>query len=337
MEMSEDVEHVGLIFTREITTIMNGDGHSYILDIFDDFDLEEPKERRLAVYALNDYYGAVLSEIVDNYFDFRDRDLEMGIKHQWNKAKSRLDELESVEIPDEYDTAIESVHEIRNDIAHDLLNNAPIKILETSRRAAPEWTEWISEVAQDYEEYQESLTATEALVQVGRRRLEYIKGSPQDYSFGLGRQQELLNADANQLRKELEDLAEEEEVSRELVDVISDIMELEDDKESLENEHRRRKKKAQREEQIRRAENTRKVIVTEGVNDFGEIVVVTHEVGKPDETYVLNIHHPKTPENVREKLRELKPNDEARLRIKEKVTRDPRGRIETESYVAEIK
>lgn len=315
---------------------MKGEDPEHSLTVFDTLDLGNPKERRLAVYALNDYYGGVFAENKDS-LDFWQRDLEMGIKHQWKKTKSRLDALDDIEIPGEYNTAIESVNEIRNNVSHDFTETPPRDILEKSRELAPEWREWINEVSEEYERHQESLTATEALVQVGKRRLEYIEDSPQNYSFGLDRRQESLNDDVSELRQDLEELSDEETVSRGLVETIADVMDLERDKDSLENEHGLREEEARREEEIRQAENTRRVIVTESVNEFGEIVVVTHEVGQPDETYVLDINHPDTPKDVRERLADLEPNEEVQLRIEEDMIRDKNGRIKTESYVAEIR
>lgn len=306
------------------------------LAAFDSFELNNSKQRRLAVYALNDYYGATFAE-VEGSLGFWPRDLEMGIKHQWNKTKSRLRELENTEIPEEYDTAIESVNEIRNDISHDFTETPPREILERSCELAPEWKDWITQAAEDYEQHQESLTATEALAQVGKRTLENVKDPPQDYSYGLARQQESLNEDANRLEKELENLSEEDAVSRDLVNVVSNIMELKRDKDSLDDEHRVHKEEARREEELRRAENTRRVIVTEGVDDDGQIVVVTHEVGKPDETYVMDIEHPDTPDAARERLIGLEANDEVRLRIEEDLRRDRKGRIERVPYVEEMR
>lgn len=306
------------------------------LSAFDSFDLNDSKQRRLAVYALNDYYGAIFAE-VGEALGFWPRDLEMGIKHQWNKTKSRLSEIENGGVPREYDTAIESVNEIRNSISHDFTKTPPREILEQSRELAPEWKDWINQAAETYEKHQESLTATEALVQVGKRTLENVEDTPQDYSYGLAHQQESLNDDANQLRKELESLSEEESVSRDLVSVISNIMELERDKDTLDDEHGMREEEVRREEELRRAQNTRRAIVTEEVGTERRIVVITDEVGKPDETYVLDVEHPETPDAVRDRLIDLETNDIVRLQIGKDLIQDRKGYIETVPYVEEIR
>lgn len=138
-----------------------------ILSIFDRLNIEDPQECRLAVFTLNDYYGAILTEIGEDTLDLRKRDLEMGIKHQWSKVKSRIDELDDVDIPPEYDRAIQSIGSIRGSIAHDFTEIPPDNILKESREIAPEWSEWVVKAAEEYREYQVSLTAIEALVQVG--------------------------------------------------------------------------------------------------------------------------------------------------------------------------
>ncbi|MCJ0620124.1 hypothetical protein JZX76_11560 [Haloarcula hispanica] len=311
--------------------------YEHSLVIFDNQDLDNPRERRMAVYALNDYYGSVLAEVGGGALDFWPRDLEKGIKHQWKKAKSRINELDDGNIPGKFNTAIESVNEIRNDISHDFEEIPPKDILEQSRELAPQWKDWILEVSEDYEQHQESLTATEALKQVGMRTLDDIQDQPQNYSFGLDNQQESLNEDVTQLRTELEGVSDEDSVTRELVNVISEIMELERDKDSLESEHRMREEEARRREETRRAENTMRVIVTEPVDDFGQITFVRHEVGKPDETYVVNVHHAKTPEEVRENLMDLEADDEVRFLVEESMSRDKNGRIETTPYIADIR
>lgn len=50
---------------------------------FDRFDLDSVEERRLACYALREYYGAVLTNIGRDYLNFRDNFRTNSPKSQW--------------------------------------------------------------------------------------------------------------------------------------------------------------------------------------------------------------------------------------------------------------
>lgn len=310
---------------------------SHSLSVFDDLNRDNPKERRLAVFALNDYYGAILAKIGDESLDFRSSDLDQGIRHQWDKAKSRFDELDDIDIPDDYDESIYSINNIRGNIAHDFTKNPPRDILEKSRDTAPEWSIWFSDMAERFEDHQETLTPTEALVQLGKRTIDHIEDSPVDYRDEFSYHQKSLNKDVEELEGRLDSHSDAEGPTRDLVGVISEIMDLEREKEKLEKDrNQREQRRLEEQKKLDRAENTYNCIVVDKEEDTGRIDVVTNEPAKPDEHYSFFIQEPNISDSEREKLRNLETNESVKLWVGINRTLDSRGRVQSIPYIKEV-
>lgn len=307
-----------------------------ILDIFDEFDLDMPEERRMALFTLNDYFGAIFTEVGEK-LDFRTSDYGMSIGHQWDKASSRIEEIDSIDIPREYYGSLETIHELRGDYAHDFNDHPPVDPIESARRIAPEWAEWIREAAVEYERYQESLTATEALVQVGERALDGslddLRGLPQQFT---GRAKN-LKGQSEDLEEDIQDFRNDDEVTKELVEVISDILEWERDKKQLEEDvDKWHKEEAKRREQLHRGENTYNFVVVDDAGDFDRIAVVKHEIGEPDDSFSFTISDNPISQSEKEYLRNLNVNEEVRLWIGRKMYRNRNGRFDQMSVIEEV-
>lgn len=307
-----------------------------ILTIFDDFDLETPEKRRIALFTLNDYFGAVLAEVGEQ-LDFRTSDYKMSIGHQWDKASSRLEEVDSVEISGEYYSTLETISGLRGDYAHNFRDYPPVDPIESARETAPNWAGWIREAADEYEEYQESLTASEALVQVGQRSLDNTLEDWYGYPPRFSEQAKSLNSRAENLEKDLQSFRDDEEVTKELVEVISDIMEWERDKNQfVEDVETWEQEEAERRERIDRAENTYNFMVVDEAREYDSIAVVKHEFGEPDDTYTFTISNCPISEEEMDYLRDLEVNDEVRLWIGSEMYRNKRGRFDHEDIIKEV-
>jgi hypothetical protein len=306
-----------------------------ILEIFDKMDLEEPNERRIALFALNDFFGTVFGG-VGKQLDFRTSDFRMSIGHQWQKASSRLEEIDSVEIPEDFYGAVETVSGLRGDYAHDFRDSPPAEPIKSARKTAPDWAEWIRDAADEYEAFQESLTATEALVQVGERTLDDTLENWIEYRE-FSDQAKALHKQAKELEAELQSFKDDDEVTKTLVNAISDILEWEADKSQFKEEYERwEAEEAKRQERIDRAENTYNFLVLEEVDDFDKIVLGMHEPTEPDTVYHFTVsNHPLSEEEM-QYLRGLNVDEEVSLWIGSKMYRNRYGNIDHDEFIKEV-
>lgn len=304
-----------------------------ILDLFDQFSLESPEERRIALLTLNDYIGAVFAEVGDQ-LDFRSSDYGMSVGHQWDKARARLEDVDSIEIPGEYGQALQTINQLRGDYAHNFDDYPPQDPIESARGVVTGWTEWIKDSAVEYEQYQESLTATEALVQVGERTINESIDNWRDYPQQFAERVGGLEKQAENLEDNIQAFRKDDEVTKELVDTISGILEWEREKKQLDEDVERwEKEEAERREQLNRYENTYNFIVVDNAEDRDEITVVKSEIGESDDMFSFYIPDCQIPEDEMEALRNLEVNDEVQLWIGRRMYRDSNGNIAHQNIV----
>lgn len=86
------------------------------LDIFDEFELDSMRQRRLAIYALEDYYGTVLVEVGQEYLGLKPDDIDKSIKTLWNISKQRLQLLSDIEVPEKYNRILYKLSDERNSV-----------------------------------------------------------------------------------------------------------------------------------------------------------------------------------------------------------------------------
>lgn len=307
-----------------------------ILDIFDRMDLDDPEERRICLYAIIEYFGAIFAEVGEQ-LDFGSSEYDQSIRHQWDVTRTRLEKIDSVEIPDEYYQIPENISGIRGEFAHNPHDYPPADPIRSAREIAPEWADWIRDAANKYEEFQESLTATEALVQVGERALN---NTPQDwgsYPTHFSDQARSLNAQADDLEEELQSFSDDDEVTKELVEVISEIFEWERDRNQFEDQFEKwEQEEAERLERLDRAENTYNFVVVDEADEYDSISVVKHQIGEPDGTYSFTISNCPISEEEMEYLRDLDADQEVRLWIGRSMYRNRNGRIDYEDIIKEV-
>lgn len=306
-----------------------------ILEIFDGLDLEDPEERRICLFTLNDYFGAVFAEVGEK-LDFGTADYGKPIGGQWNKASSRLRMVDSVNIPGEYYSTIEAINGIRGDYAHNFRDYPPVEPIEAAREVAPRWADWLRDAAEEYEEFQESLTATESLVQIGERSLDSTLDDSVMYPPSYSDRVEVLNEQADDLQAQLETV-NDDEVTKELVDVVSDILEWERDKNVLKGELENwEQEEEDRRERMDRAENTYNFVVVDEADDLDRISLVKHHIGEPDHHYTFSISNCPISTDEMEYLRGLDPDDEVMLWVGTAMHRDRNGRIRQEDIIKQV-
>lgn len=299
-------------------------------------DIEEPEERRICLFILNDYFGAVFAEVAEQ-LDFSPSDYDSSIYHQWNKASSRLEQVEEIEVPGEDYRILETISGLRGDYAHDFRDHPPANPIESAREIAPGWADWIRGAADEYEEFQESLTATEALIQVGERALNDTLKDWTNYPNLFSDRARSLNSQADNLEEELQSFRDDDEVTKELVEAISDILEWERDRNQFEEELEKwEQEEAERRERLDRAENTYNFVVVDEADEYDSISVVKHQIGEPDTMYTFTISNCPISDEEMWYLRDLDGDDEVRLWIGSTMYRDRNGRIDHEDIVKEV-
>lgn len=279
------------------------------LELFDNLDLEEQSERRAATRAIVDFYGNVLSQVGTRYLGFEPNDLTQGIGPQWNKSKDRLRTIEDIEIPEEYSSILNRLHNSQNSVDHQFQYNPERELLEEAREIAEEWASWFTQKATKFERTVGEQSARETMIRLTRQSLNSAENPPESFEYDdLIAQQKDFNDEVEHIRNRLEETEDlTEGISKELIFLMADATSLEQHQESFNDEYYQRKKEEAREDQWN-YENTQPCYVTEPYGEFGNITMVTDEVGRTDQTMTINAHHPETPEQTFEKLKELEPN-----------------------------
>lgn len=204
------------------------------LEQFDSLDLESVTQRRLAAYALREYYGSVLTTVgyeflnIDYEFLNFQRDFRNASpKYQWINIKNRLGDLQDFTVPDEYKGLVQKVHEISNNVDHDFSERPTKDSLEDARAKAEEWHEWLMDSAKAYRDIEEELDVRDTVIRITRHTLEGI--TPSTVREGASyKRQEILENRADELLSKLDKIEEETRgVTKELVFLLVDAKELE--------------------------------------------------------------------------------------------------------------
>jgi len=198
------------------------------LEQFDNFNLEDMTQRRLATYALRDFYGATLSEVGQEYLKFGPELRKAGPKKQWNKVKTRLEALDNFSAPADYSSLPYQINQISNEVDHDYDENPPLEQVQKLRTKAEDWAEWLTEEGERYREVEGELDARETIVRIIRQSLESAIAPVKDRYPEFEEEQRGINAEAERLQGELEEIiAETDGITNELVFLLSDTKGLE--------------------------------------------------------------------------------------------------------------
>jgi hypothetical protein len=199
---------------------------SILLDIFDQLNLEEIGPRRIAVYILEDYYGKVMADLGRENLGIDGRMREMNLKSQWGKIKVRIQSLDRHSIPDEYHSIAPSLKEIRDNVAHDYDYEPPKSHLENLREYAPQWKDWLTDQAHEYQEVRQELSARQTLIQMTRNTLQEVEQESEWLSSSASFFEE-AHVYAQEMLEELDRIENSSNrITTELVHLFSDAKEL---------------------------------------------------------------------------------------------------------------
>lgn len=125
----------------------------------------------------------------------------------------------------------------------------------------------------------------------------------------LAAKQHEINREVSHLKTRLDSQGGSGDVSRLLVSILRDALNLESESESLVFQNRDRVLSKERLEAQRKAEDTVTCMILDKADESGQLNFATHEPTLEDRYYSVDIYHPETPEDVRTQLRELEVED----------------------------
>ncbi|WP_157573523.1 hypothetical protein [Haloplanus natans] len=200
------------------------------LRIFDEFDIDEKYQRRIAARSLFDFYGDLLTQAGQEYLEFQSHQIhDASLGRKWNIAKSRLQSVGGVEIDENYSRVLNRLGDVRNDVSHNPHLNPEREILVESREMALEWATWFSQATQEYDRRIGELSAKETLIRIVRDTVNRVSEDLSDVEYDefVG-EQESLNQEAEAIIERLEDAVDSDEgITNELIFILSDSKSLE--------------------------------------------------------------------------------------------------------------
>ncbi len=201
---------------------------------FDEFDLDNMIQRRLAAHSLRDFYGMTMSRVGQRYLGFEPSIRKQPPQQQWYKIKTRLEVLNGFEIPDDFSGLPHMVTEISNDVDHDYDENPPRERLKNAREEAERWQSWLTELGKEYVENKAELNTREMIIKLAKRTSQSTIQSSEHRLYGLNKEQSELDNEAEDILKRIDNLpSNTEEVTNELIFILLDAKDMEQREEWL--------------------------------------------------------------------------------------------------------
>lgn len=199
------------------------------LELYDQLDINTKEERRLQVLALWDYYSEVICEVATTYLGLSKDLKDKNLQQQWSRSRNRLIQLTSFSSEGDYEKAIKTLHNVRNDTFHDYENWPPIDPIQTIRAEAENFREWILSYGEEYDEKVNELDARETMIRIAERNIEGVLQMkvPSEEPFKstvIDKQTE-----ATESQSELDSIKDGDEISMKLLNILIDSMQYQED------------------------------------------------------------------------------------------------------------
>jgi len=217
----------------------NEDQYSKILNIFDDFKLDDILVRRYACKPLWDFFQKIILEVGVDLCDLDRNSLKIShLKTRWENIKYSLVYVEEPKI---WDETINEMHNIRSKVEHNDEYSPEKERLLVLRDKAPAFKEWIIRTAKDYYRLSNNFTLKEGYDHLSNRYIdiarfiihEYGSNPPHtaklDYPYEADKYSQIseLMETLKARSKKIVDLEDIERLDLEnlikLVDIISDF------------------------------------------------------------------------------------------------------------------
>ncbi|WP_145973536.1 MULTISPECIES: hypothetical protein [unclassified Natrinema] len=203
-------------------------GQQYLTQ-YDSFDLSEKAQRRMAVYAIKEFYATVMADVGREYLHIDEEVKRSALDGQWSQVMGRLESLDAVVPPEDTEKVIYGFKEYRIKTHHNTDFNPPKKQLEEARELAPDWRSWLLENSREYHEVREELDPRGMIVEMTRSAIiEITTGRDIEHAQS---QLEDVKEEAEALKKRLEDVETEggSDITLELIYLLRDALDLRQD------------------------------------------------------------------------------------------------------------
>lgn len=202
------------------------------LKLFDRLNLDQHAHRRMAAYALVDYYKSVLTQAGRANADLSEVHGK-PIQEQWGNLTTRFAALDGFGDKEEYAELVYRVKGVRNDVAHNTLINPPREELEELREEADEWQNWINHWATEYEASKSDYSPRVLIIRMIENLLEDMAYTNIDL---LEDKWNELQSEADDIRERLNEFERDGEITLELIRVFQRAEELYSDFQDLREE-----------------------------------------------------------------------------------------------------
>jgi len=136
------------------------DKYLKILETFDKLTLENIHERRTACKPLYDYFQTLTLEVGVTLCGLDQNSLKTyHLKTRWENIKYCLSYVDD---PGKWEDVINEIHNIRSKVEHEDDSDPKPERLKEIRKKAPEFKDWIVQVAQEYYRKSKGFTFKEA-------------------------------------------------------------------------------------------------------------------------------------------------------------------------------
>lgn len=113
------------------------------------FDLENGEHRRLAVYALHDFCGVIMTQLGREIYQLENLHAKK-LPTQWGEIRGEIQSNNDTDIPENYNSFPGRVSNYTGRIRHNFLEIPPQKEIEELRKTAEEWRDWNQQQAEKY-------------------------------------------------------------------------------------------------------------------------------------------------------------------------------------------
>lgn len=113
------------------------------------FDLGKDEGRRLAIYALHDFCGIVMTRLSREIYQIDSIHAEK-LQTQWGNIRKEIQTNYNQDVPEEYNSFPGRVSDYTGRIRHNFLEIPPRKEAEKLRKIAEEWRDWNRQRAEEY-------------------------------------------------------------------------------------------------------------------------------------------------------------------------------------------
>lgn len=200
------------------------------ITVIDNLDLSSNAQRRVAVYALEEFIGGLMTRVGREWLHEKQPYHQRNLIQQWDAICGWF-ETEDIAIPGEYSDLIGKLKSLRDEVAHNYLSGVDRALLEEIIGKADEIRSWLIESGQVYYNEVEKHSQLQAIEKRTEQILNRILGQGEVGLSFLDDRLSEVKTEANDLYAQLNEISRESprrdgRIPAELVNVLQRSQEL---------------------------------------------------------------------------------------------------------------